>query len=304
MTPSPTKKRTLTVAAGDPETLGEWVSARLAVSAVEAAALCARGSVHVGGKRVKDASAGVTPGDKVIVFVAPDVAKIDIVEAYRDAWLVVADKPAGMPCQGTRSGESASLQAQVCARWPDARMMHRLDRDASGLVLFALVEQARKPLQDALERGRIERVYRALAAGRLDGEGRITLRIARDPRDPRRRVALPEQAPGGQPAASRWRALAHTDAGRATGAPDSDLDRRGHENVVTLLELALETGRTHQLRVHLAAIGHPIVGDRHYGGVAAERLWLHAHRLVLPHPRDGRRIEVSSPLPEMLEERG
>jgi RluA family pseudouridine synthase len=283
LTPSPPRKRTLTVASGDPETLAAWLSARLSLGGAEAAALCARGSVHVGGKRVKDASMRLSPGDKVIVFVTVAAPLLEISEAYRDAWMLVADKPAGMPCQATRSDESASLQAQVAARWPESRMMHRLDRDASGLVLFALKEDARKPLQDALEAGRIERVYRARAAGRLDGEGRIALRIARDANDERKRVALPEQAPGGQAAASRWRALGY---------------RAGDDS--TLLELTLETGRTHQLRVHLSAIAHPIVGDRHYGGRPADRLLLHAHRLSLRHPRDNRRIDVVSPPPESL----
>jgi RluA family pseudouridine synthase len=197
------------------------------------------------------------------------------VVAFEDAWLLVVDKPIGVPSQATRSDAQNALDAQVRARHPEARMMHRLDRDASGLVLFARTESARGPLQRALESGRIARTYRALVSGRLEGSGRITLRIARGPKDPRKRVALPEAAPGGQPAASRWRAL-------------------GADGENTAVELDLETGRTHQLRVHLAALGHPIVGDRLYGGPAAPRLMLHAQRLALPHTDDGRMIEVVS----------
>jgi RluA family pseudouridine synthase len=269
------KKRTLTAAAGDPDRLGAWLAARLGVSSGEALALCARGAVHLDGRRVQDASAPVTAGARVVVFTEPAREAASYVVAYEDAWLLVVDKPIGVPSQATRSDSENALDAQVRARHPEARMMHRLDRDASGLVLFARSESARRPLQAALEGGRIARTYRALVAGRLQGSGRVTLRIARDASDPRRRVALPEEAPGGQPAASRWRVL----------GPDG-------EN--TAVELDLETGRTHQLRVHLAALGHPILGDRLYGGAEAPRLMLHAQRLALPHPDDGRMIEVVS----------
>lgn len=272
-----TAKRVLTVAVGDPPALGAWLAARLGVGQAEAAALVARGGVHVAGRRATDATRAMRPGEKVVVYPAAQAAAADFAVAYEDPWLIVADKPAGLPSQPTRADADA-LDARVRRRWPEARMLHRLDRDASGLVLFARAPEARAALQAALEHGRIERRYVAVAAGRLEGEGRIALRIARDPADARRRVALPEQAPGGQPAASRYRAVAH-------GARS------------TAVALTLETGRTHQLRVHLQAIGHPILGDRLYGGPEAPRLCLHATELALPHPRDGRPIVVSSPVP-------
>jgi 23S rRNA-/tRNA-specific pseudouridylate synthase len=156
--------------------------------------------------------------------------------------------------------------------------LHRLDKEASGLVLFSLTEAVRAPLHAALTEGHIERRYIALVAGRLDGAGRIALRIARHPRDPRLRVALPENAPAGLPAVSHFEVLAHGQS-------------------VTAVELKLETGRTHQLRVHLSAIGHPIVGDRFYGGPQSQRLFLHAHLLRLPHPLDGRLLKVRAALP-------
>jgi RluA family pseudouridine synthase len=280
-------KRVLTVAGGDPGTLAAWLVERLGVGAADAAALVARGAVHVDGKRAKSATAPLCAGQKIVVYVPrrPAAPSVEVPIAYADGWLLVVEKPAGVASQATRDDEAGALDALVRRAHPEARMMHRLDRDASGLVLFARIPEARAPLQRALEAGDIDRRYRARVAGRLDGSGRVTLRIARAGDDPRRRVALPESAPGGEAAATRWRAVARDD--------DDDS---------TLLECALETGRTHQLRVHLSAIGHPIVGDRLYGGRPAPRLWLHATRLALSHPDGrGRTIVVeSTTTPETL----
>ena len=274
-------KKIVTAAVGDPRRLVELLAARLQLSTTAAVALVAKGAVHVDGKRARDGGAAVPAGTKLVVFVddgAPSLLPPEIELRYADDWLLVVEKPAGMSSQATRADEAGALDALVRQRHPSARMLHRLDRDASGLVLFALAEASRPRLQAALEGGQIERRYVALATGRLDGEGRVTLRIARDPSDPRRRVALPENADGGQAAASRW---------RVTGAgPHS-----------TAVSLELETGRTHQLRVHLAAIGHPLVGDRLYGGLENDRLWLHAVELSLPHPQTGRPLVVTSPSP-------
>jgi len=278
-------KKILTAAVGDPARLAELLSARLKLSQAGARALVAQGSVHVDGKRARDATATVAVGMKLVVFVddtAGSKVALPFEVRYVDDWFLVVDKPAGMVSQATRADEAGSLDALVRSRHPTARLLHRLDRDASGLVLFALSEAARAPLQTALEAHQIERRYLAFAAGRLDGEGRVSLRIARDPADPRRRIPLPEHADGGQAAASRWRVVGH--------GPQS-----------TALSLELETGRTHQLRVHLAAIGHPLVGDRLYGSGRAEalhtRLCLHATELIVPHPQTGKRVVVSSPSP-------
>jgi RluA family pseudouridine synthase len=270
------KKRLFTVAIGDPPTLAAAIAARLSLGADEVAAAIARGSVQLDGRRA-GGDQPVRPGARVIVHLRSD-SDITITTVYADEWIVVVDKPSGVPSQATRGEAATALDARVQAAHPGARLVHRLDRDASGLVLFSLDERARAPLQRALDAGQIERRYLAVVAGRLDGEGTIALRIARDPHDERRRRALPENDPNGQEARSRWRA-------------------RSHAHNRTTLELTLETGRTHQLRVHLAAIGHPIVGDRLYGGPDAPRLHLHAHALALPHPRDGRPLSFSSPAP-------
>ena len=280
------KKRVLTAALGDPETLAALVAARLSLPLAEAAALAARGAVHLDGKRCLDAAAHVPAGARIIVFVDHPIASSSLSVVYRDDFLLIVDKPAGVASQATKSDSASSLDAQVRALAPDARLLHRLDRDASGLVLFAR-EAASASLQAALTDGKIDRRYLAVVAGRVApvGEsGRITLRIGRHASDTRLRAALPEASPAGEPAASRWRVVGHGDG-------------------VTGLELTLETGRTHQLRVHLAAIGHPIVGDRAYGGPLAERLCLHAFRLALPHPTRKREVVALSPAPSALTSR-
>jgi RluA family pseudouridine synthase len=271
------RKKLLTVAVGDPLILDAFVATRLSLRPALATALIAQGAVHVDGARATDATRSLMPGSRVIVYLASDVPGSGPTFAitYEDDWLIVVDKPAGMPSQPTRGESATALDARVIARFPDARMMHRLDRDASGLVLFARSPAARAPLQHALEGGKIERHYRAVVSGRLEGAGTIDFRIGRDPRDERRRIAHPASSTAGQPASSHWRALA---AGTSS----------------TALALELDTGRTHQLRVHLSAIGHPILGDRLYGGANAERLHLHATRLRLPHPRDEHIVEVVS----------
>jgi RluA family pseudouridine synthase len=276
------KKRVLTAAVGDPPALGALLEARLPLSREEVERLIARGAVWVDGRRVTRAAEPVLVGARVLVREgAPPAREGGPILAYEDAWLLVVDKPPGQPSQATPSEAASALDAEVRRRFPEARIMHRLDRDASGLVLFAGNAAARRPLQRGLSSGEIDRRYVARVAGRVQGEGRIALRIGKDGRDPRRRVTHPEASTAGQAAASRFHAL--------TTGDDS-----------STLELTLETGRTHQLRVHLQAIGHPILGDRLYGGPAAQRLCLHATRLRLPHPEDGHWVEVVSPVPAEL----
>jgi 23S rRNA pseudouridine1911/1915/1917 synthase len=280
-------KRLFTAALGDPETLAALVAARLSLPPAEAAALVTRGAVHLDGRRCLEAGAHVAPGARVTVFHAHPIATSPPPVVFRDDCLLIVEKPTGVASQATKSDSASALDAQVRALAPDARLLHRLDREASGLVLFAADGRWTAPLQAALAGGKIDRRYLAVVSGRVGavGEaGRVTLRIARHPRDARLRAALPEASPAGEAAASRWRVVGHGDG-------------------VTGLELTLETGRTHQLRVHLAALGHPIVGDASYGGVAAERLCLHAHRLALPHPRTGREVVAVSPAPAALASR-
>lgn len=197
-----------------------------------------------------------------------------------EAWIVV-DKPAGLPAV---PGRTADLQdcasARVQAAYPDALVVHRLDMATSGLLLFARGLAAQRTLGAAFERRDVGKRYVAVVAGAPPADvGTIELPLAADwPRRPRQRV----DAERGKPALTRWRVI-----GRHAGS--------------ARLELTPSTGRTHQLRVHLAAIGHPILGDALYAPpevhTLAPRLLLHASGLELAHPRTGAlcRFESSAP---------
>ncbi|HEV3284867.1 MAG TPA: RluA family pseudouridine synthase [Solirubrobacteraceae bacterium] len=207
--------------------------------------------------------------------------------AFEDEHLLVVDKPAGLvvhPARGHREDTLSQLLApQLAGGDPErAGIVHRLDRDTSGLLVVARSAEAHRLLQAALSARRIEREYLALVEGRPPARtGTIEAPIGRDPRV-RTRMAV-----GG--AAARD-ARTHFTLERAL-------------NGTSLLRLKLETGRTHQIRVHLQAIGHPVVGDPEYGTagmLGLERQFLHSARLSFDHPITGERVDVSSPLPPDL----
>jgi RluA family pseudouridine synthase len=277
------RKRVLTRALGDPETLVELIAVRLGEPRDSVTRWLRDGAIHVDGKRAT-IDRRVDTGAKIVVFtVSTPAPTVGLRVVHEDQAILVVDKPAGMPSQAERSQSAQALDVQVQQTMaPAARLIHRLDKEASGLVLLARVADACAPLQASLGAGEIERSYVAVVDGELTGEGTIRLKIGRHPRDTRLRAALPENAPAGEAACSHWRALA----------------RAAHRGrAVTAVELRLETGRTHQLRVHLSAVGHAIVGDIAYGGPPFERLCLHAHRLELPHPIRRERVRFAAPLP-------
>lgn len=185
---------------------------------------------------------------------------------HADDRLVVIDKPAGLlSVPGRVQADCAS--ARVQAIYPDALVVHRLDQPTSGLLLFARGIQAQRELSDDFAQRRVGKVYIAIVAGRLVGEGLIDLPLAADwPNRPRQQVDFER----GKPSQTRWRVLPH----------EGD-DGGGHTRV------ALEplTGRSHQLRVHMAALGHAILGDALYAApdiaAARPRLLLHAAELKL-----------------------
>ncbi len=202
---------------------------------------------------------------------------------HADAHLLVVDKPAGLlavPGRGADKQDCLALRVQ--ARWPGARVVHRLDQATSGLMLFALGADLQRRLGRLFEQRQVDKRYVAVVAGCVaDDRGRIELPIAADwPNRPLRRT----DAEGGQPALTRWRVLSR------------DLARHRSR-----LELHPETGRTHQLRVHLQAVGHPILGDALYAPPAvqalAPRLLLHASELAFTHPQTGQALHVVSPPP-------
>jgi 23S rRNA pseudouridine1911/1915/1917 synthase len=218
--------------------------------------------------------------------------------AYDDEHLLVVDKAAGVvvhPAKGHREDTLSQLLAHSAAVAPGAAapaggepdragIVHRLDRDTSGLLVVARSEQVHAKLQAALQRREIEREYLALVIGRPPARsGTIEAPIGRDPHV-RTRMAVD----GSHPREARTH---------------FELDRALPEH--SLLRLKLETGRTHQIRVHLQAIGHPVAGDPEYGGRGAlglQRQFLHAARLAFAHPVSGVPIDVSSPLPRDLRE--
>jgi 23S rRNA pseudouridine1911/1915/1917 synthase len=284
------KKRVFRRASDDPGLLCELVAARLGLSFEAALDLVDHGSVYLDGERVTAPRHKVTIGEKLTVYlpaaVPPKAPPIVIV--YRDEDLAIVDKPTGLPSQAEVGQRTYCLDAMATRDLgPGARLMHRLDKEASGLVVVALQESAYAPLHKAMTEHEIDRRYVAIVDGELRGEGTIRKRIGRHSRDQRLRAPFPEGSPTGETACTRYRVLAH---GLLNGRE------------VTAVELRLETGRTHQIRVHLWSIEHTIVGDEAYGGAAFERMCLHAYALELPHPRDGRTIRASAKMPDSFAE--
>jgi 23S rRNA pseudouridine1911/1915/1917 synthase len=207
---------------------------------------------------------------------------------YADEHLLVVDKPAGVvvhPARGHQSGTLAQALAGVAAGGEDAAragIVHRLDRDTSGLLVVARTEAAHRALRNAMQARAITREYLALVEGRPPARtGTIDAPLGRD-----RRV--------------RTRMSTDTDDPR-TAITHFEIERALPRT--TLLRVRLETGRTHQIRAHLRAIDHPVVGDPEYGTagrLGLERQFLHAARLAFAHPVTGARIDVSSPLPDDL----
>ncbi|HWV84274.1 MAG TPA: RluA family pseudouridine synthase [Capillimicrobium sp.] len=217
-----------------------------------------------------------------------DAADVELDVAYEDDALLVVDKPAGLvvhPAAGHWTGTLAQALEARGIRAERGGIVHRLDRDTSGLLLAAKDDATLRALQQELRERRVEREYLALVAGRPPARtGTIDAPIGRDRRD-------------------RTRHSTDTDAPRDAVTHFEIVEALPH---TTLLRVRLETGRTHQIRVHLEAIGHPVVGDPVYGprppapAPALARQFLHAARLAFDHPVSGRRIEVASELPADL----
>jgi tRNA pseudouridine32 synthase / 23S rRNA pseudouridine746 synthase len=200
---------------------------------------------------------------------------------YEDRDLVAADKPAGLlAVPGRGDGGRDCLAARVAADVPDALVVHRLDQATSGVMLFGRGAAAQRALSMAFAARQVHKRYEAVVLGLVAGDaGTIDLPLSTDwPNRPRQQVDHPH----GKPSQTRWRVVSRDAAAQTTR-----------------LQLEPLTGRSHQLRVHLQAIGHPIVGDTLYAPPPhdAPRLLLHACELRLPHPRDARTLVLTSPLP-------
>lgn len=228
-------------------------------------------------------------GDRILVHLfAPEIPAFspewrEVSVLFEDDFCLVAHKPAGLAVHPSRSGEGGTLAnaiagyyeatGQACA----VRHIHRLDTDTSGPVLYAKNDFAHSLLDEAMRKKLIERTYIAVVEGTVArASGRIEARIGRDRHHSgRRRVSA-----AGSPAATNYEVL----------------ERFSRS---TLLRLHLESGRTHQIRVHLSHLGHPLLGDELYGGKTAliSRQALHGERLVFLHPLDGKPVVVEDPWP-------
>lgn len=303
-------------AALDGERVDRAVALLTGLARAEVAALVDAGAVHLDGRAVSARSRRVRAGQTLAVDL-PESSGTAALEAdpsvtvpivHEDPDLLVVDKPAGLVVHPGAGNPRGTLVQGLLAHFPDLAdladeddadsdrpgIVHRLDKGTSGLLVVARTPSARATLVSDLAARRVDRRYAALVVGSVEAdEGLVDAPLGRSSRDPTRMAV---QA-GGREARTRYR-----------------VERRfTRPEPLTLLECRLETGRTHQIRVHLAAIGHPVLGDPRYGGgrtgrgsdlarrLPPDRPWLHARSLAFAHPRTGEALSFTSPLPADLQ---
>jgi 23S rRNA pseudouridine1911/1915/1917 synthase len=287
------RRLTLLVPPGDAhQRIDRFIAERGGISRGAARRALEAGGVFLDGHRCKVASRGLHPGQTIEVNLeeggqaAAAPAPLDRTRLlFADPHLAAVDKPAGVPAQPTLTTDRGTLPELVGALLgAPVTLVHRLDRETSGVTVFARTREAAAALAEAFRTGAPEKTYLALTARPPSPpEGRLDAPLAKDPSRP----GLRRVAPTGDSAATRYRTLA---AG-AGGA---------------LVEARPETGRTHQIRVHLAHLGAPLLGDPRYGGprrvgeTEVPRVMLHARRLELAHPVTGERLRFEAPVPEDL----
>lgn len=262
--------------------LQDWIDDRRVVVNGESAkrSLLLKGSEHV----------VVQPGELPPLRATAEELPLDVL--YEDADVIAINKPAGMVVHAGAGVHSGTLVNAVLHRFGKLSTMggelrpgivHRLDRFTSGVILIARNDAAHRNLAEQFASRRVEKVYIALVHGAIkNDQGRITAPIARDPV---RRTRMTARLAHGRSAISSFRVLK-----RFAG--------------FTLLEVKIGTGRTHQIRVHLASIGHPVVGDKLYGAPASDlgRYFLHAREITFSGPSSGTRVRVEAPLPDGLQQ--
>jgi 23S rRNA pseudouridine1911/1915/1917 synthase len=290
-------------AGSNPARADRWAADLSGLSRSHVQRLISEGRLTVDGEPVK-ANTILPAGTELQLDVPPPAPaepvaqpEIDVPVVYEDDDLLIVDKPAGLvvhPAPGHADGtlvnallgRGESLAPGGIAGVQRPGIVHRLDRDTSGLLMVARSDAAQASLQAQLKARRVKKTYLALVAGSVSAAaGRIEAPIGRDP-GRRTRMAV---VPSGRPATTGYRV-------------------RERFRGWTYLELDLVTGRTHQIRVHLEAIGHPVAGDPMYGTGTSrrgpdglERLFLHAWRLELTSPSSGRLIRAEAPVPPDLE---
>lgn len=283
------------------ERLDRIVALEAGVSRQEAAACIDRGGVTVNGRVATKGSVRVEAADVIEVEMTPRAVASVVADTgvafavvYEDADLVVIDKPAGLVVHPGAGNAEGTLVHGLLARYPEIAgvgdadrpgIVHRLDSGTSGLMVVARTETARQALVEALSERNVTRQYRALSWGEVEGlDGVIDAPLGRSTRERTKMAVVAD----GREARTRYEVA----------------DRFTMPAKLTLLECTLETGRTHQIRVHLAAIGHPVVGDTRYGrarpALRCERPFLHAERLAFAHPVSGEQMAFTSELPADL----
>jgi len=276
------------------------VAERAGVSRTQAATLIANGNVTVGGRRER-ASYRACLGELVRIVIPPVTKRelageqIPLKIVYEDEALLVVDKPAGMVVHPAPGNWTGTLVNALVGRQADlpgadtdrAGIVHRLDKETSGLLIVAKTDRAHRLLSSAIAARRVVRRYAVAAWGHIKSDVMtVDKPVARDPRD-RKRMAIVNT---GREARTEFFRLARFASG-------------------DFLRARLHTGRTHQIRIHLASIGHPVIGDDTYGGgggrkvagLPAKRHFLHAAWLQFDHPLTGVPMDLRSPLPPELD---
>ena len=300
----------------DGERIDRTLSTLVPCSRSEAADALAAGLVHVGDRVVTKPSHRVAAGDRLVVtadpvrheqpVVADETVELTVLHADDD--IIVVDKPAGLVVHPGPGHKGATLVHGLLARFPDLDpangatvgeperpgLVHRLDRGTSGLLVVARTPDAYESLVGQLSTHAVVRTYTALVRGHPEHpHGVIDAPIGRSRRDPLRMTV----AADGRPARTHYRSEHQFHSSDEDGGRDRPTE-------VALVTCDLETGRTHQIRVHLASIGHPVVGDPLYGGPERRphvgRPFLHARRLSFVHPGTGDEVTFDSPLPADL----
>lgn len=273
--------------------LGALVGDRLpGIGRREGVELVKAGAVYIGHLRVRVPSTRVDEGDRITVY--PDALEIEELDpdealrfVHRDPSFVVLDKPAGVPVAATKASARGTLsealrrklRAEKVER-PYVGVVHRLDQGASGLVMFTIRGVANKSVHRDFESHDIARTYRVRVLGDAPDAFECDAALVEKPGSDSMQVAQSGQARA-KPARTVFRRV------------DPVLDMPG----TSLLEVSLVTGRTHQIRVHAAHSGHPVLGDRRYGDSDADRLHLHAWRLEFEHPlEEGVRMDLQTDL--------
>lgn len=250
------------------------------------------GSPAKGSDRVGDGAKLVSPEPSGPMSLEPE--DVAFGTAYEDDDVIVVDKPPGLVVHPGSGNARGTLASGLLYRYPELSgvgspgrwgLVHRLDRDTSGLLLVGRNQEAFDSLTAQIANRSISRVYLTLAHGVFGiPTGTIDAPLGRDPARPTRRAVVP----GGKPAITHY-----------------EIEREDDVNELTFLRVRLETGRTHQIRVHLSAIDHPILGDRLYGSkpgrISSPRVFLHAHQLQFTHPSSGDDVVVTSRLPDDLQ---